>query len=82
MNEMMSYGDVARSLNTTLSKARSRLAGLEPTLVAGNGRIVLFDVNSVKDHIYRSEIDLLSFLGYKSREQSYDVLVEDVTLDA
>lgn len=74
MSNHMSYGDVARALNTTHARAKGALAGLEPDLVVGNGRIVLFEEDSIKVHLFESNKDLITFLGYLSPDQSYDVV--------
>lgn len=76
MSNHMSYGDVARALNTTLARAKGQLAGLEPDLVVGNGRIILFEEDKVKVHLAAENADLLDFLGYLSLESSYDVVTE------
>ncbi len=74
--DLKTTGDVARSLNVSIPKAKGMLEGLEPAVTAGNGRVVLWDLSSVKRHLAERNADLLSFLGYLSPEQSYDVLVE------
>jgi hypothetical protein len=77
MSNHMSYGDVARALNTTLARAKGMLTGLEPDIRVGNGRIVLFEEDRVKVHLAAENADLLSFLGYLSLETSYDVVTSE-----
>ena len=79
MEDYMSYGDVARSLNTTLARAKGMLGALEPDLKVGNGRVALFKAESVKAHLYAQNADLIAFLGYLSPTESYDPVV---TVDA
>lgn len=76
MSDLKTTGDVARSLNVSIPKVKGMLDGLEPAVTAGNGRVVLWDLASVKRHLADKNADLLSFLGYLSQEESYDVLVE------
>lgn len=74
-NDYMSYGDVARSLDTTLARAKGLLKGLEPSLTVGNGRVVLFDRLEVRKHLYRAHKDVIRFIGYLSPSESYDLKV-------
>lgn len=74
-NDFMSYGDVARELDTTLARAKGLLKGLEPSLKAGNGRVVLFSRARVQRHLYEAHRDVISFIGYLSPSESYDMKV-------
>ena len=73
---LVTVGDVSRSLGWSQPKVRSALSGIEPDIQAGNGRVVLYDINKVKQEIYNQNRDILDFLGYLSPDQSYDVSVE------
>lgn len=80
--DYMSYGDVARALNTTLARAKGLLKGLEPSLTVGNGRVVLFDRQAVREALYASHRDVIEFIGYLSPDESYDVTVSVDTVAA
>lgn len=80
--DYMSYGDVARELDTTLARAKGLLKGLEPSLRAGNGRVVLFDRQAVREALYASHKDVIQFIGYLSPNESYDVTVSVDTVPA
>lgn len=73
--DYMSYGDVARALNTTLARAKGLLKGLDASLTVGNGRVVLFDRAEVRKHLYEAHRDVIQFIGYLSPSESYDVSV-------
>ena len=80
--DYMSYGDVARALNTTLARARGLRKGLEPSLTVGTGRVVLFDRQAVREALYASHKDVIQFIGYLSPGESYDVAVSIDTVPA
>lgn len=82
MSNYMSYGDVARALDVTLARAKGKMEGLEPDLLAANGRVRLFLESSVKKHLFEQNKVLITFLGYLSLEESYDVSVQKGQLDA
>lgn len=73
---LVTVGDIARSLGWSQPKVRSALSGLTPDIQAGNGRVVLYDLSRVKREIYDQNRDILDFLGYLSPEQSYDATVQ------
>lgn len=75
-NDYMSYGDVARELSTTAARVKGLLKGLEPSLTAGNGRVVLFSRTEVRRHLYKAHRDVILFIGYLSPDKSYDLKVD------
>lgn len=76
MSNYMTYGDVARALETTHARAKSLLKDVAPELVVGNGRVVMFTEKQVRDAVYSSVESELKFLGYLSQDESYDVLID------
>jgi hypothetical protein len=73
---LVTVGDISRSLGWSQPKVRGALSGLTPDISAGNGRVVLYDITKVKQEIYNQNRDILDFLGYLSPAESYDVTVE------
>lgn len=75
-DDLRTIGDLARELNYSYGKAQGVVKDMEPALSAGNGRLLFYSKSAVVQVLFERHKDMLTFMGYLSPEQSYDMVTQ------
>ncbi len=77
MTTLKTAVDIASDLEVTTVTVKKRLEGLSPVMTVQNGRVGLYELSAVQDHLRTQNRALLAFLGHSlAPSQSYDSVVQ------
>lgn len=75
--KLTTVADIARDLKRSAITVKDWLKDVEPALSAQNGRVLFYDVDTVRDVLYTKHEDLFSFMGYLRPAETYDTTITD-----